>query len=46
LQYFQVTMLVHCSILFKKLKVNNFHMSGEFSDVQFFHCLSCIPDPL
>jgi hypothetical protein len=32
--------------LFKKLKVNNFHLSGEFSDVQFFHCLSHLPDPL
>jgi hypothetical protein len=38
-------MLVHCSTLFKKLKVNN-HLSVEFSDVQFFLRLSCLPVPL
>jgi hypothetical protein len=43
---FQITMLVHCSTFFKKLKVNNFHLSGEFSDVQFFRRLSRLPDPL
>jgi hypothetical protein len=42
----QITMLVHCLTLFKKLEVNNFHLSGEFSDVQFFRRLSHLPDPL
>jgi hypothetical protein len=42
-QYFQITTLVHCSTLFKKLKVNNFHLSSEISDVQFFRRLSRLP---
>jgi hypothetical protein len=34
------------STLFEKLEVNNFHLSGYFSDVQFFRRLSRLPDPL